>query len=158
MLLKTIALVIALMLAGPAVAGPFEDAASAYNRGDYAAALRLLRPLAERGNADAQFNLGFMYDLGKGVPRSEVEAARLYRLAAEQGLVDAQWHLGFMYANGQGVPQDYVLAHMWLNLAAAQNMAFAAGGRDRVAVDMTPDQIAEAQRLAREWRPTRGVR
>jgi hypothetical protein len=58
-----------------------------------------------------------------------------------------------MYANGQGVPQDYVAAHMWLNLAAAQGNANASESRDIVANRMTPEQIAEAQRLAREWTP-----
>jgi TPR repeat protein len=59
-----------------------------------------------------------------------------------------------MYANGHGVPQDYVLAHMWFNLAAATGMVeTAAADRDMVAAKMTPAQIAEAQKLAREWKP-----
>jgi TPR repeat protein len=59
-----------------------------------------------------------------------------------------------MYNNGQGVPQDYVLTHMWFNLSAAQGDQAAAKNRDDVAKLMTPAQIAEAQKLAREWRPT----
>ena len=61
-----------------------------------------------------------------------------------------------MYALGLGVPQDYVHAHMWISLAAAQGDADAVNNRDIVAAKMTPDQIAEAQKLAREWKPTIG--
>ena len=74
-----------------------------------------------------------------------------YRLAAEQGLADAQFNLGIRYYNGQGVPQDYVQAHLWWNLAAAQGDEEARENRDIIAAKMTPAQIEEAQRLAREW-------
>jgi TPR repeat protein len=78
-------------------------------------------------------------------------------LAAEQGHADAQWNLGLMYEVGVGVPQDYVAAHVWLNLSASRrnsadsNRELVAHGRDRVVGKMNPDQLAEAQRLAREW-------
>ena len=78
-----------------------------------------------------------------------------YRLAADQGDADAQNNLGVMYANGEGVPQDYVRAHMWFNLSAAQGNQDAAENRDSIAKRMTPAQIAEAQKLAREWQPKR---
>ena len=74
-----------------------------------------------------------------------------YRLAADQGLDLAQSNLGNMYDNGYGVPQDYIQAHMWFNLAAAQGNEDAIGNRDIIAGKMTPSQIEEAQRLAREW-------
>jgi TPR repeat protein len=102
--------------AGPAVAGPFDDGLTAAQKGDYATAPRLWRPLAERGDASAQNNLGAMY------------------------------------ANGEGVPKDGVLAYMWLNLAAAKSDARAIKNRGHLASKMTPAQIAEAQRLAREWK------
>jgi hypothetical protein len=70
---------------GVAFAGPIEDWQAAYNRGDYATALRLIKPLATQGNADAQTNLGFMYDTGLGVPKDDKEAVKWYRLAAAQG-------------------------------------------------------------------------
>lgn len=117
MRLPKLLLVLFVCAAGPAGAGPLEDAYTAAMKGDYAPAMQLYRPLAERGNADAQNNLGFMYD------------------------------------TGQGVPQDNVLAHMWFNLAAANGNANAAKNRDIVAAKMTPAQIAEAQKLAREWKP-----
>ena len=80
-------------------------------------------------------------------------ALRLWSPLAEQGNAGAQTNLGLMYANGQGVPKHYVQAHMWLNLAAAQNDVAATKNRDLVVAKMTPAQIAEAQKLAREWKP-----
>src|SRR3990172_7650549 len=100
------ALVLSLSLAAPVAAGPFEDAAAAYELGDYATALRLMRPLAEQGDALAQYNLGVMYENGQGVPQDYAEAVKWYRKAADQGVALAQSNLGFAYANGQGVPQD----------------------------------------------------
>ena len=64
-----------------------------------------LKAAAEQGDADAQFNLGLMYDAGEGVPQNYTEAARWFRMAAEQGFADAQLNLGYMYDTGRGVPQ-----------------------------------------------------
>ncbi len=91
-----IAVLLLAALAGTAVAGPFEDAVSAYDRGNYATALRRFRVLAEQGHAKAQFKLGFMYDYGEGVPQDYAEAVKWYRKAAEQGHGKAQWSLGAM--------------------------------------------------------------
>ncbi len=98
-------------------AADFSVGYKAYQRGDYATALRIFRQLADQGYASAQFNLGVMY------------------------------------GNGQGVTQDYVRAHMWYSLAAARGQKDAGKWRDNLAEKMTPAQIAEAQRLAREWKP-----
>jgi len=138
-------------LAVPAHAGPLEDGWAAYEREDYAAALKYWRPLAERSDAGAQYNLGITYRFGRGVRQNYRVAAKWYRKAAEQGVADAQASLGLMYALGRGVPQDYVKAHMWLNLAAAQGDKSAQEGRDFAASLMTPGQIAKAQRMTREW-------
>ena len=113
--------------------------------------LEEIRPLTEEGDVRAQFILGYMYDNGEGVPEDDVEAVRWYRLAAEQGYASAQYNLGYMYANGEGVPEDYVLAYMWWNLAAAQGVEDARGNKDLVEQEMTREQIAEGQRLSREW-------
>jgi len=78
---------------------------------------------------------------------------RWYRKAADQGNALAQTNLGGMYLNGWGVPQDNVQAHMWYSLAAAQGENHARKNHDLLAEKMTPAQIAEAQRLAREWKP-----
>lgn len=109
---------------------------------------------AERGDASAQFTLGLKYYNGESVPQDPAEAARWFRNAAEQGNADAQNNLGVMYVNGEGVPQDDVLAHMWVNLSAAQGIQYAQRNLDAIARRMTPDQIAEAQRMAREWKPS----
>jgi TPR repeat protein len=93
-ILKHAAIILVLSFAAPVVAGPLEDGKAAYDKGDYATALRLLRPLANQGNADAQINLGMKYLSGKGVEQNDAEAIRWVRLAADQGNADAQLHLG----------------------------------------------------------------
>jgi hypothetical protein len=118
---------------------------------DDAQALEWTRKAAEQGNAEAQFNLGFMYREGLGVPKDYAQAAEWFRKAAKQRIAEAQFNLGIMYADGEGVPQDYAQAHMWFNLAAAQGGKDATERRDKVTKSMTPDQIAEAQKLSREW-------
>ncbi len=120
---------------------------------DYAEALKWYRKAAEQGDAKAQYDLGSMYGTGRGVTQDYAEAARWYRKAAEQGNAKAQYHLGSMYGTSRGVPQDYVQAYKWWNLAGAQGNKYAIKNRDHVAEKMTPAQIAEAQRLAREWKP-----
>ncbi len=99
-------------------ADAFDDVAVAFERGDYATALRLLRPLAEQGFAHAQAGLGIIYYNGKGVPQNHAEAAKWYRKAAEQGHADAQINLGLMYDLGEGVPQDDAEAVKWYCKAA----------------------------------------
>ena len=101
-----------------------------------------------------------MYEKGQGVPQDFTEASKWYRRAAEQGLPEAQVNLGVLYYDGRGVPQDYVLAHMWLSLAASRypasfrkNVQDIVHYREIVDAKMTPAQIAEAERLARKWRP-----
>ena len=147
------AIIVVLSFSAPVAAGPFEEAGVAYNRADYATALRLYRPLADQGNGNAQFSLGTIYAEGRGVARDYVEAAKWYRLAADQGHAKAQSNLGIMYDNGRGVARDQVLAHMWFSLSVAQGNQEAARDRDIVARRMTPAQIAQAQKLAREWKP-----
>ena len=120
---------------------------------DHVAAVAWFRLAAEQGHADAQRNLGIMYQRGRGVLTDNTEAAAWFRLAAEQGDAAAQTSLGDLYKDGLGVAQDHVLAHMWFSLAAAQGYEGAARQRASVAGFMTSEQIAEAERLAREWKP-----
>ncbi len=117
------------------------------------AALKEFRALAEQGDAGVQFILGSMYENGEGVPQDDAQAIRWYRRAAAQGFAEAQSILGSMYADGKVVRKDFVLAHLWWNLAAAQGEKRAPKRRDRLAKKMTPAQVADAQRLAREWKP-----
>ena len=92
---------------------------------------------------------------GDGAQQDYIEAASWFRQAAEQGNADAQFNLGALYYSGQGVPQDYVEAHKWRNLAASRASAETrqqyGDARDEVAERMTSQQLADAQKLAREW-------
>ena len=126
-----------------------------YKPDDVAAAVRELKPLAEQGNAEAQFNLGSLYYQGWGVPQDYREAVKWLRKAAEQGHIFSQATLGTVYAEGvQGVVEkDYPQALMWFIFAAAQGDMEALEFRDSLANRMTPTQIAEAQKLAREFKP-----
>jgi len=99
------------------------DVERAFDAGDYVKAAKLLRPLAEQGLAQAQFNLGMMYALGNGVPQDYTEAVKWHRLAAKQGHANAQFNLGLMYAKGNGVPQDYKEAAKWYQLASEKGIA-----------------------------------
>lgn len=150
---QTLAAVVMVTMTAPVAAGPLEDASEAFASGDHATAMRIWLALGRQGNATAQNNLGAMYDKGQGAPQSYPEAIRWYRLAAEHGHTLAQNNLGVMYANGLGVPQDLVTAHMWVSLAAAQGNQAAAQAKARIQRGLTPDQIAEAEKLAREWKP-----
>ncbi|MGB7768149.1 MAG: tetratricopeptide repeat protein [Verrucomicrobiia bacterium] len=78
---------------------------------------------AEKGDAEAQFNLGFCYDDGRGVAKNAKEAVKWYRKAAEQNYAPAQFNLGYCYANGQGIRKDKEEAVKWFRLAAEQNYA-----------------------------------
>ncbi len=144
-------------LTAPARAG-FDEGAAAYIRGDYATTLRELRPLAEQGDAKAQYILGLMYGNDQGVPQDYAEAVKWYRKAAEQGDAKAQTNLGVMYSMGQGVLQDWVRAYAWYDLGASSSphgevRDKAVKYRDIYAKMMTPAQKSEAQKLAREWTP-----
>jgi len=175
-------------LAVPAWAD-FQAGMDASTSGDYATALHEWRPLAEQGNALAQYNLGVLYRKGRGVPQDDVLARQWYAKAAAQGLAKAQFSLGTLYFNGEGAPKDYQQALRWFRLAADQGEALAqtkmaiiydegqgvpqnivqaykwyslaaTNGdkpanelRNTITSQMTPAQIAEAQKLAQEWKP-----
>lgn len=142
----------------------------AYEKGDLGIpqdvneSMRWYREAAIQGLGAAQTELGMMYFKGQAVARSYKDAFTWLKPAAEQGEPLAQVTMGTMYEAGDGVPQDFVQAHMWFNLAAAsfsdtRNPNFAVSrevatmARGLVAGRMTPDQIAEVQKMAREWRP-----
>ena len=125
---------------------------------DYAEAVRWYRLAADQGDARSQFSLGVMYAKGLGVPENDYEALRWFRRAAEQGDARSQFNLGFIYAKGKWVPQDYIQAHKWFNLAASRLSSSdlrdrVVNVRTRVERKMTGTQLAEAQRLARQWEP-----
>jgi hypothetical protein len=175
-------------LATPAWAD-FKAGEKAYDRGDYATALREWQPLAKQGQAVAQYHLGLLYANGQGLPKDDAQARQWYEKAAAQGHANAQanlgslydygrggpqdfkmaarWYLrsanqgndfaqrklGLLYERGDGVPKDYVQAYMWYKLGAANGGKIGALQRDELAIRMTSDQLAEAKKLAREWKP-----
>src|SRR6266566_3129491 len=123
---------------------------------DYVEAGKWYRLAAVQGESKAQNGLGVMYRDGQGVQQDYSEAVKWYRLAAEQGNAAAQVSLGAMYANGQGVAKDYVLAYLWFTLSATQSgegVEQAVKNLNMLIPLMTPMQIAEAQKLVREWKP-----
>jgi TPR repeat protein len=127
---------------------------------DFAEAVKWYQESADAGVANAQLNLGLMYEKGQGVAQDYGAAVKWYRTAADQGVTAAQLNLGLLYGQGRGVPQDYVQAHMWSALSAAkasnaQERARATQIRDILTAEMTPEQIAEAKKLARDWKPSR---
>lgn len=110
------------------------------------------RMAARQGHPEAQAILAERYIRGKnGVPQDYALAAKWYQKAAEQGHIGAQYGLGKLYAEGKGVRRNYVAAHMWFNLAAASGHSAAATNRSLVSQKLKPDEIAKAQKLARNW-------
>ena len=113
-------------LASPALGQvALEEGLAAYRGGDYAKAMELWRPLAEKGNADAQYRVGSMYAEGKGVERNDATALNWFKRAAEGGNAAAQYNVGASYAGGVGVAQDDAEAAKWFKRAANQGMPFA---------------------------------
>jgi TPR repeat protein len=167
----------------------FKSGEKAYQRRDYATALREWQPLAKQGHAAAQYQLGLLYNNGQGVPRDDTQARQWYEKAANQGHALAQvnlgilydygrgvpqdfkmavrWYtraanqgnelaqqkLGLLYERGDGVPKDFVQAYKWYKLGATSGTKTAVMRRDELAVRMTSDQLVEAKKLAREWKP-----
>jgi uncharacterized protein len=108
---------------------------------------------AQQGDPQAQVFVGYLYETGQGVQQDFSQAAQWYWKAAEQGNPVAQFQLGNMYHLGKGVSQNYVMSYMWLDLAASRGNANAREIRRIVAGKMDPADIAEAKRMAEEWKP-----
>ena len=124
-MIRTLAIFLTLLLvaATGAAAAELEDAVAAAGNGQHAVALKRLTPLAAKGDARAQFDVGFMQAFGWGVPRNPAEALAWYRKAADQGLAVAQHYLGIAYVNGEGVASNAGEAARWFSRAAAQGFA-----------------------------------
>jgi uncharacterized protein len=121
---------------------------------DFAEAIKWYRHAADQDHGPAQRELGLAYYYGRVVRQDFAEAALWLWLAAGQGEVDSMHELGRLYERGHGVEQDLVRAHMWYNLAAEREVVQrSAIARGRVSAQMTPTELANAQQLAREWRP-----
>lgn len=115
--------------------------------------VEVLRAEAQQGSADAQFQLGMVYLYGRGALQDYTEAVKWIQSAANLGQGDAQYRLGLLYRTGLGVPADQRKAYIWLNLAAAGGVNEAATARDDVARNLNAQQLTEAQKESRAWRP-----
>ena len=130
--------------------GDFNKGLTAAQNGDFATALKEWKPLAEEGDAGAQYNLGFIYQNGEGVPQDYKKAVRWWRLAAEHGDAESQHNLANRYYYGEGVARDIVYAHMWKNLAFSNGFKPAKEHLKMFGQEMTSSQIETAQKLATE--------
>lgn len=149
-------MIICLLCAGLASEGgaTLEEGLAAYRAGDYVTAFKQWRPLAEKGQAKAQYNLGLLYYNGRGVNQDYTQARHWYLKAAEQGQAFAQNNLGKLYEKGQGVLQDPVQADMWYLLSAAQGNDVAVKNHETLSRTLTTGQRAEAKKRAAAWKPT----
>jgi TPR repeat protein len=116
---------LAMALGVPAAAGPLEDGNVAYREKEYAKAAELWQPLAEKGNAEAQYFLGTLYAEGKGVAPNDATAFMWFERAANQGNAGAQYNVGASYATGAGTARNDAEAAKWFRRAANQGMVFA---------------------------------
>jgi TPR repeat protein len=145
-------LLLGLTANGPAAkADSWGDATAAFARKEYAAALKLFRPLAEKGNALAQYNIALMHKMGLGVTKSEKEARKWARLAAKQGNADAQQLMGSLYYKQSGEESpDTLKAYVWYEAAAGQGNAEAQKELASLTKEMTPQQVTEAREKAQK--------
>ncbi|EKS35255.1 tetratricopeptide repeat protein [Afipia clevelandensis] len=138
-----------MMAVSSASAGSWEDGMKAFARKEYAAAAKLFRPLAEKGNAVAQYRIAMMHKMGLGVSKDRKQAEKWSRLAAKQGNADAQVLLGSLYYKGDGKESDAIAkAYMWYDIAAAQGNDEAKKELVTVSSGLTPQQVAAAQAKA----------
>lgn len=149
-----LAVVLVLTSATAAITISGEEPYEALKRGDFRVAAVLFSPLAEKGDARAQYNLGLLYASGLGVVHDYQAALKWHRLAAGQGHAGAQNALAQMYAKGHGVPQDNVRAHMWHSVAIESSSSGSKQelmkDRDRLASRMTPAQVQKAEEMTKQ--------
>jgi hypothetical protein len=118
---------------------------------DHYFTVRLYQESAEKGDSDAQYKLGLLYLTGNGALQDFSEAAKWLKLAAEQGYGLAQYELGLIYRTGYGLAVDEVQSYVWLNLAAAAGVQQAVTARDEIMRALSPKQLAQAQKISRDW-------
>ena len=146
---KIVGLTLLLLLGnGVSVAADFSKGLQAAQSGDFKASLFEWTPLAEQGNALAQFNLGHMYANGYGVRENDKTAVKWFTKAAEQGLAEGQFNLGAMYDLGDGVPENDKTAVKWYNLASYNGNKIAGENKDKITKKMTPADISKAQDMS----------
>ena len=151
-LITTLCLTISLAIGSLGVGwgGDYQKGLDAAQSGNYIAALKEWRPLAEQGHSESQFVLGLLYRNGKGVEKDFSTAIKWYLLAAENGHAKAQAKLGYMYVNGEGVNKNYVRAYMWGRLSEINKNREGSKLKRIMTIELNPAKIEEAERLVRE--------
>lgn len=129
----------------------YQQAMDYYHDGNFAQAVHWFYKAAQRGHADAQYQLGMRLYRGEGIPQNLSQAISWLYKAAEQNQGDAQYMLGSCYYDGEGVERELVLAYQWFYLAAAQGIQGAASERDEVVQRLSMTDLEEGQRLVSEW-------
>jgi hypothetical protein len=132
-----------------------QDFPKANRMDDHHFAVQLYEESAENGDSDAQYKLGLLYLTGNGALQDFAEAAKWLKLAAEQGYGLAQYELGLIYRSGSGMAIDQVQSYVWLNLAAAAGVQQAVAARDDVMRSLNTRQLAQAQKISRDWLASR---
>jgi TPR repeat protein len=156
--MKRFIVMFAFMLPLAAWAG-LDEGIAAYTIGDFPKALAEFQALADQGNVEGQYFLGLFYHNGFGVKRDQAEAVKWFQKAAQQGDARSQYYAGIMYAAGQGVAKDLPMADMWLTLSATnpkssyRDSLYTREEIGKIEKKMTPEQIAQGQELAKNWKP-----
>ena len=137
-----------------AIGSDFNAGLAAYEKGDFVTARKEWEAVAETGNPLAQFNLALLYYDGHGAPQDYEAAFHWFSRAANQGYVKAERNLGAMYAEGKGALRDNIKAYKWFSLCSAAGNDACTAQRDLVAKKLNSSKLADATRLAREFKPT----
>lgn len=143
---------LALLMTAPTHAADYQTGVEASLRRDFATAYQEWEPLAQQGDASSQFQLGWLYIEGNGVPQDLEHGIKWYTRSAEQGYAFAQTALGRIYEQGHGVQQSLPVAFMWYSIAASTWDKTAAKDRDRIAGKMTHAQLSEGRQLLNTWK------
>jgi TPR repeat protein len=156
--MKRFILTCAFLLPVSAWAG-LDEGIAAYSAGDYATAMTEFQALADQGNMDGQYFLGFFYHNGFGVKPNQVEAIKWFQKAAEQGDPRSQYYVGIIYATGKGVPKDLAKADLWLTLSATnpkttyRDSLYTKEEIGKIEKKMTPEQLAAVKEQVKNWKP-----
>lgn len=145
-------LLLALLAAIPVHAADYQKGVEASLQRDFATAYQHWEPLAQQGDASSQFQLGWLYIEGNGVPQNLEQGIDWYTRSAQQGYAFAQTALGRIYEKGRGVQQNLPMAFMWYSIAASTWDKTAAQDRDRIAAHMTRAQLSEGRQLLSNWK------
>lgn len=155
--MKKIAAALALTFSLSVQAADMQDGIQAFAAGDYDTAMKVYRELADQGDARGVFWMGYLNHYGHGVKKDQVEAYRLFLKSAGMGDVKARQYLGIMTQKGEGTPVNLVTAHMWYSLFYRdtdnnRDRPYTRDTLNKMERKMSPEDIAQAKKLAAEWK------